>query len=213
MSCDYKSFESNEIYGIFENIFKNMQSPEHHHHHKHQPQGPLLPRQAAPKFNGVTAVLANGKFKKVSLDDYKGKYVVLLFYPFDFTYVCPTELHAFSDAVEHFRKLNTEVLGVSIDSHFTHLAWRKTPRNQGGIENLEFPLIADHTKVVSSAYGVLVQDETDDLFGATLRALYIIDGKGVIRHVQVNDAPGTKQSLNILVGRSVDETLRLVEAF
>lgn len=188
-----------------------MQTEAHPHHHggpqkkfKKSANGPLLPRQDAPKFTNVTAVLANNKFKKLSLDDFKGilksanigKYVVLLFYPFDFTYVCPTELHAFSDAAEAFHKLNAEVIGVSVDSHFTHLAWKKTPRSQGGIADLAIPLLADIGKTVSKSYGVLVTNPDDDLFGATLRGLYIIDGKQVIRHVQVNDAPGLMTILN-----------------
>lgn len=162
----------------------------------------LLPRQRSP-FWTATAVV-NEKFKKINSEEYKGKYIVLLFYPFDFTYVCPTELIAFSDAIKDFKDLNSEVIGISTDSHFTHLAWIKTPRTEGGVGKINFPLVADISKQISKKYGVLVEDETDELFGASLRGLFIIDDKGVIRSYTINDAP---------VGRSVDETLRLIRAF
>lgn len=162
----------------------------------------ILPRQKAP-FWTATAV-QNEKFVKLSSEEYKGKYLVLLFYPFDFTYVCPTELIAFSDAVNQFKEINTNVIGISTDSHFTHLAWVKTPRSQGGVGKLNIPLVADISKNISKNYGVLVEDETDELYGAALRGLFIIDDKGIIRSYTVNDAP---------VGRSVDETIRLIKAF
>lgn len=162
----------------------------------------ILPRQKAP-FWAATAV-ENEKFVKKTSEDYKGKYLVLLFYPFDFTYVCPTELIAFSDAVAQFKEIQTEVVGVSTDSHFTHLAWIRTPRSQGGVGKLNIPLLADISKKISRSYGVLVEDETDELFGAALRGLFVIDDKGVIRSYTINDAP---------VGRSVDETIRLIKAF
>jgi len=162
----------------------------------------LLPRQKAPYWSG-TAV-KNEKFVKISSEEYKGKWVVLLFYPFDFTYVCPTELIAFSEKIKEFHDLNADIVGISTDSHFTHLAWIKTPRNEGGVGKLKFPLLADISKKVSKNFGVLVEDETDELFGASLRGLFIIDDKGVIRSFTINDAA---------VGRSVDETLRLVKAF
>ena len=163
----------------------------------------ILPRQKSPYWSG-TAVSSDQKFVKISSEDYKGKYTVLLFYPFDFTYVCPTELIAFSDATKDFKEVNTEIIGISTDSHFTHLAWIKTPRSQGGVGKLNFPLFADISKKMSKNFGVLVEDETDALFGAALRGLFIIDDKGVIRSYTINDAP---------VGRSVDETLRLIRAF
>lgn len=126
--------------------------------------------------------------------------VVLLFYPMDFTFVCPTEILAFNDALAKFEKLNTTVLGVSTDSHFTHLAWRERPRKQGGLgEDLKLPLIADKNFKISRDYGVLIEEE-----GIALRGLFIIDPKGTLRQITVNDLP---------VGRNVDETLRLVEAF
>jgi peroxiredoxin (alkyl hydroperoxide reductase subunit C) len=115
------------------------------------------PRQKAPFFT-ATAVFPNGKFDKVSLSDFEGKYLVVIFYPFDFTYVCPTELIAFSEQVQTFKSLSAEIIGISTDSHFTHLAWTKTPRNQGGVGQLEFPLLADISKQISKKYGVLVED-------------------------------------------------------
>merc|ERR1712228_1088480 len=105
----------------------------------------LRPRDFAPDFNGVNAV-KNSEFTKVSLSDFKGKYVVLIFYPFDFTYVCPTELIAYSEQISEFKAINTEVLGVSTDSHFTHLAWIKTARNEGGLGKIDYPLLADISK-------------------------------------------------------------------
>ena len=157
-------------------------------------QAPLV-GNAAPDFN-VTAVY-DQEFIDVSLSKYKGKYVVLFFYPLDFTFVCPTEITAFSDRYEEFKKLNTEVLGVSIDSQFSHLAWVQTPRNEGGLGDLAYPLVSDLKREVSEAYGVL-SDE-----GVALRGLYIIDKEGVIQHSTIN---------NLAFGRNVDETLRVLQA-
>jgi peroxiredoxin (alkyl hydroperoxide reductase subunit C) len=161
-----------------------------------------LPRKKAPFFS-ANAVL-HGKFSRVSLNDFEGKYLVILFYPFDFTYVCPTELIAFSDNAQKFRDTGAEVIAISTDSHFTHLAWTKTPRIEGGVGDLNIPLLADISKSISRNYGVLVEDPLDELYGAALRGLYILDGNGVVRSVQVNDAP---------VGRSVEEAMRLIQAF
>lgn len=155
-----------------------------------------LVQKTAPNFKG-TAVIDRG-FKDIQLDDYKGKYVVLVFYPLDFTFVCPTELTAFSDRIEDFKKLGAEVIGISVDSHYTHLAWINTSRKEGGLGEIRYPLLSDLEKDVSRAYGVLAED------GVALRGLFIIDREGVVRSMTVND-------LN--VGRSVDETLRLIEAF
>eukprot|EP00695_Tsukubamonas_globosa_P003628 TRINITY_DN742_c0_g1_i3.p1 TRINITY_DN742_c0_g1~~TRINITY_DN742_c0_g1_i3.p1 ORF type:complete len:195 (-),score=119.16 TRINITY_DN742_c0_g1_i3:110-694(-) len=151
----------------------------------------------APAFKATAVV--DGAFKEVSLADYAGKYVVLFFYPLDFTFVCPTEIIAFSDRVEEFKAIGVEVLAASIDSHFTHLAWTNTPRKQGGLGTMKIPIIADITKQISRDYGVLIEEE-----GIALRGLFIIDGKGTLRQITVNDLP---------VGRSVDETLRLLKAF
>jgi alkyl hydroperoxide reductase subunit AhpC len=115
----------------------------------------LKPRDYAPDFTDVNAVLGT-ELTTVSLSDYRDKWLVVLFYPFDFTYVCPTELIAFSEAVQQFRELDAEIIGVSCDSHFTHLAWAKTSRNNGGIGELSFPLLADISKNMAQDYGVLV---------------------------------------------------------
>ena len=117
----------------------------------------VRPRDIAPDFSNVPAVLGL-EFTKLSLKDYRGKYLVLVFYPFDFTYVCPTELIAFSEAIGQFRAINTEVVGVSTDSHFTHLAWVKTARTEGGLGKIEYPLMADFSKEVSKNYGVLIDN-------------------------------------------------------
>ncbi|XP_073706031.1 peroxiredoxin-1 [Garra rufa] len=152
----------------------------------------------APDFT-AKAVMPDGQFKDLSLSDYKGKYVVLFFYPLDFTFVCPTEIIAFSDAVEEFRKIDCEVIGASVDSHFCHLAWINTPRKQGGLGHMKVPLVADSLRSISRDYGVIKEDE-----GIAYRGLFIIDDKGILRQITINDLP---------VGRSIDETLRLVQAF
>jgi len=141
----------------------------------------------------------NGAIKEVSLSQYAGKYVVMLFYPLDFTFVCPTEIIAFSDRAAEFEKLNCQLLAVSVDSVFSHLAWNKTDRKKGGLGEMKIPLVADITKEISRDYGVLIESE-----GIALRGLFVIDDKGIVRSITVNDLP---------VGRSVDETLRVVEAF
>lgn len=153
--------------------------------------------QPAPAFKG-TAV-HNGEFKDMSLADFKGKYLVLFFYPLDFTFVCPTEIIAFSDKANEFHDVNCEVVGVSVDSHFTHLAWINTPRKAGGLGNIHIPLLSDLNKQISRDYGVLLDGP-----GIALRGLFIIDPNGVVKHMSVNDLP---------VGRCVEETLRLVKAF
>lgn len=128
-----------------------------------------------------------------------GKYVVFFFYPLDFTFVCPTEIIAFSDRAEEFKKLNCQVIGASVDSHFCHLAWINTPKKQGGLGPMNIPLVSDPKRTIAQDYGVLKADE-----GISFRGLFIIDDKGILRQITVNDLP---------VGRSVDETLRLVQAF
>ena len=115
------------------------------------------------------------EFVDISLNDYLGKYVVLIFYPFDSTYVCPTELIAFSEAVDEFSAINAQVLGISTDSHFTHLAWKNTPRSEGGLGEIKFPLIGDVSKDISRNYNVLVENCDDPMYGAALRGLFIID--------------------------------------
>ncbi|KAL9654318.1 hypothetical protein ABK040_010349 [Willaertia magna] len=154
-------------------------------------------QKPAPAFS-KTALLPDGTFKTISLEDYKGKYVVLFFYPLDFTFVCPTEIIAFSEKAEEFRKIGAEVIGASVDSEFTHLAWTQTPRKEGGLGPVNIPLIADLDKSLARDYGVLLDA------GVSLRGMFIIDGNGTLRQMTVNDLP---------VGRNVDEALRLVEAF
>lgn len=133
------------------------------------------------------------------MKDYHGKWVVLFFYPLDFTFVCPTEIVAFSEAAPQFEAANAVLIGASVDSAFSHLAWVNTDRKKGGLGEMQIPLLADVNKVISTAYGALHLDS-----GHTNRALYIIDPKGVLRHITMNDPP---------VGRSTTEILRLVEAY
>lgn len=150
----------------------------------------------APSFK--TTALVDGKFKEVSLSDYKGKYVILFFYPADFTFVCPTEIIAFSDNIAKFKAINVEVLGASTDSHFVHLAWTNVSRKDGGIGKIDYPLLGDKSGKIATDYGVLTPE------GLPLRGLFVIDDKGILRQITINDFP---------VGRSVDETLRLLQAF
>jgi peroxiredoxin (alkyl hydroperoxide reductase subunit C) len=149
----------------------------------------------APAFS-LDAVIG-GQFKTISLEEYKGKWVVLFFYPLDFTFVCPTEILAFSDRYEEFKKLDAEVLGVSVDSKFTHLAWTEQPRDRGGIQGLKYPLLADLDKSLAANYGVLDGP-------VALRGLFLIDPDGVVQHATIN---------NLSVGRSVEEELRVLQAF
>ncbi|HLO66782.1 MAG TPA: peroxiredoxin [Holophaga sp.] len=151
--------------------------------------------QPAPDFKATA--LVDGQFKEVSLSDYKGKKVVLFFYPLDFTFVCPTEIIAFADAVKEFEARNTQVLGVSVDSHFSHWAWANTDRAQGGIKGVSFPLVSDLSKKIAADYNVLLEG------GIALRGLFLIDEKGILRHITVNDLP---------LGRNVEEVLRVLDA-
>lgn len=152
----------------------------------------------APDFKGMAVV--NGQFKEISLKDFAGKYLVLFFYPLDFTFVCPTEVIAFNDRLAEFKQLNAEVVAVSVDSHFSHLAWVKTPRKSGGLgSETTMPILSDLKKSIATDYGCLTQNQD-----IALRALYIIDTKGTIRQITINDLP---------VGRSVDEIIRLIKAF
>ena len=150
----------------------------------------------APDFSATAVV--DQEFKDITLSQYKGKYVVLFFYPLDFTFVCPTEITAFSDRYSDFSNKNTEVLGVSVDSKFTHLAWIQTPRNEGGIGDINYPLVSDLKREICKAYNVLNEDGEAD------RGLFIINPKGIIMHSTINKAP---------VGRNIDETLRVLQAY
>ena len=162
----------------------------------------LRPRMKAPQFSLMGVV--GQKFERIKLEDYLGKWIVLFFYPFDFTFVCPTEITAFSDNIEKFDKLGAKILGVSTDSHHTHLAWIRTKREDGGLGEIAFPLLADISKDVSRKYGVLVEEPEDEMYGAALRGLFIINPQGVIRSITLNDDQ---------VGRNVNEAVRLIEAF
>ena len=156
-----------------------------------------LVTQRAPDFT-ATAVMPNNTFKEdFKLSDYQGKYVVLFFYPLDFTFVCPSEIIAFNKKLEEFKKRNTEVIGISIDSQFSHFAWKNTEPKAGGIGNVQFPLVADITKNISRDYGVLFDESI------ALRGLFLIDKEGVVRHSVINDLP---------LGRNIAEALRMVDA-
>ncbi|KAK9173222.1 AhpC/TSA family protein [Cryptosporidium meleagridis] len=156
-----------------------------------------LVRKLAPNFT-AEAVMADGSFKKVSLSDYRGKYIVLFFYPLNFTFVCPSEILAFNQAQKDFEKLGVQLLAVSVDSQYSHAAWRRTPLEQGGIGQVNFPLISDSSHSISKSYGVLLEEE-----GIALRGLFIIDKEGVVRSEVIYDLP---------LGRSVEETLRVIDA-
>lgn len=151
----------------------------------------------APGFK--TNAIKNGQIvEDFTLEDFHGQYVLFFFYPLDFTFVCPTELHAFQAKLAEFNKRNCALIGCSVDSHFSHLAWLNTPKNKGGIEGVEYPLVSDLNKTIGRDYGVLIEEE-----GITFRGLYLIDKQGVVRHQLVNDLP---------LGRSVDEALRMLDA-
>jgi peroxiredoxin (alkyl hydroperoxide reductase subunit C) len=152
----------------------------------------------APDFNMASTKNIEKLNENVQLSDYQGKWLVLLFYPLDFTFVCPTELTTFSDRYEDFEGIGAEVLGVSTDSVFSHRAWLQTARDKGGVEGLRYPLAADQTKEVSRAYGVLIEEQ-----GIALRGLFVIDPEGILRYAVIHD-------LN--VGRSAEETLRVIQA-
>jgi peroxiredoxin (alkyl hydroperoxide reductase subunit C) len=154
--------------------------------------------QPAPDFDMASTKNIETLKENVKLSDYKGKWVVLLFYPLDFTFVCPTELTTFSDRYEDFEGIGAEVLGVSTDSVYSHRAWLQTPRDKGGVEGLKYPLASDATKQVARDYGVLIEDK-----GIALRGLFVIDPEGILRYKVIHD-------LNI--GRSAEETLRVIQA-
>ncbi|HWS86404.1 MAG TPA: peroxiredoxin [Pyrinomonadaceae bacterium] len=154
--------------------------------------------QPAPAFDMPSTKNIEKLNENVRLDDYKGRWLVLLFYPLDFTFVCPTELTSFSDRYEDFEGIGAAVVGVSTDSVHSHRAWLKTPRDKGGVEGLRYPLASDITKSVARDYGVLIEEK-----GVALRGLFVIDPEGTLRYAVIHD-------LN--VGRSADETLRVIQA-
>lgn len=151
--------------------------------------------QHAPDFSAIAVY--DQEFKEVKLSDYLGKYLILLFYPLDFTFVCPTEITAFSDAYLKIQSLNADILAISVDSEYSHLAWLQTDRDSGGLGDLKYPLVSDLTKKISASYNVLTEQ------GTSLRGLFIIDQQGIIQHSLVN---------NLDVGRNVNETLRTLQA-
>ncbi len=141
--------------------------------------------------------MGDNSFAELKLSSYRGKYVVLFFYPLDFTFVCPSEIIAFDKALAKFKERNAEVIGVSVDSQYSHYAWKNTPVDQGGIGSIKFPLVADLNKNVARDYGVLFDDSV------ALRGLFLIDKEGIVRHALVND---------LSLGRNVDEALRMLDA-
>ena len=157
----------------------------------------VLVGKQAPDFN-ATAVFGNNEMKPLKLSDYKGKYVVMFFYPLDFTFVCPSELIAFDHRLDEFKQRGVEVIGVSIDSQFTHLAWKNTPVEKGGIGQVQYPLVADVKHDICRAY-----DVEFEAAGVAFRGSFLIDKNGTVRHQVVND---------LLLGRNVDEMLRMVDA-
>lgn len=156
-----------------------------------------LVTKQAPDFTAQAVMADNTINENFSLSDYKGQYVVLFFYPLDFTFVCPSEIIAFNKKLADFKKRNTAVIGVSVDSQFSHFAWKNTEPKEGGIGNIQFPLVSDLTKNISRDYGVLFGEQI------ALRGLFLIDKDGVVRHSVVNDLP---------LGRNVDEAIRMVDA-
>jgi len=157
----------------------------------------VLVGKPAPDFT-ATAVVDGAIQPGLSLSSYKGQYVILYFYPLDFTFVCPTEIIAFNDQLEEFSSRGCAVIGVSVDSQYSHLAWINTPRKEGGLGGLNYPLVADLNKQIARDYDVLTADG-----GVAYRGLFLIDKEGVVRHQVVNDLP---------LGRSIDEAIRMVDA-
>ncbi|MCB1111223.1 MAG: peroxiredoxin [Chlamydiales bacterium] len=157
----------------------------------------VLVGKKAPDFK-TKAVISGKIVDDFTLEQFKGKYVVLFFYPLDFTFVCPTELHAFNEMLEEFEKRNAQVIGCSVDSVYSHCAWLNTPKSKGGIEGVDYPLISDINKTIATDYDVLADGE-----GVAYRGLFLIDKEGFVKHQIVNDLP---------LGRSVYEALRMIDA-
>jgi peroxiredoxin (alkyl hydroperoxide reductase subunit C) len=155
-----------------------------------------LVTKEAPDFT-ATAVMPDNAFEELKLSSLRGKYVVLFFYPLDFTFVCPSEIIAFDKKLDEFKKRNCEVIGVSVDSEFSHWAWKNTAVNDGGIGNVRYPLVADLAKQISKDYGILIGDKV------ALRGLFLIDKEGIVRHAVIND---------LSLGRNIDEAVRMVDA-
>jgi len=157
----------------------------------------VLVGKQAPDFK-AKAVQNQSIIEDFSLSQFRGKNVIFFFYPLDFTFVCPTELHAFQEKLGEFEQRDTQVIGCSVDSPYSHYAWINTPKSKGGIEGVTYPLVADLNKTIAQDYGVLIPEE-----GIAYRGLFLIDKKGIVRHQVVNDLP---------LGRSVDEAIRTLDA-
>ena len=158
----------------------------------------VLVGKEAPDFTAKAVMPDNSINDKFNLKEYlKGKVGIVFFWPLDFTFVCPSEIIAFDNRVKEFKSRGAEVIGVSVDSHFTHLAWKNTPVNNGGIGNVQFPMVADLTKSIARSYDVLLSDEV------AFRGTFMIDKKGIVRHQVINDLP---------LGRNVDEAIRMLDA-
>lgn len=166
----------------------------------------------APDFDATAVINGNEIIKGFSLNQYRGqKYVVLLFYPMDFTFVCPTELHAFQEKLNEFEKRNVAVIGCSVDSEYSHYSWLQMPKDKGGIQGVKYPIVSDLSKEISISYGVLAGDYSSDENGkvkysgipVALRGLFLIDKDGIVRHAVIND---------LFLGRNVNEVLRMVDA-
>lgn len=156
----------------------------------------VLVTKEAPDFT-AKAVMPDNTIQNFTLSSLRGKYTVLFFYPLDFTFVCPSEIIAFDKKLAEFKKRNTEVVAVSVDSEYSHFAWKSTEVKKGGIGNVQFPIVADITKSISRSYGILFNE------AVALRGLFLIDKTGIVRHQLVNDLP---------LGRNVDEALRMLDA-
>ena len=174
----------------------------------------MLVTKPAPEFK-TQAVMPDNSIQEVNLSDYKGKKVVLFFYPLDFTFVCPTELLAFDKRLSEFESRGVQVLGCSVDSRWSHLAWKNTDINKGGIGNVQYPLLQDLDKSIARNYDVLVGASTATVFtedeeiqttvggAVALRGSFLIDEEGIVRHAVLNDLP---------LGRNIDEMLRMIDA-
>jgi peroxiredoxin (alkyl hydroperoxide reductase subunit C) len=158
----------------------------------------VLVGKKAPHFS-AQAVVEGQIVSDFSLTQFLGKNVILFFYPLDFTFVCPTELHAFQERLEEFEKRNAQLIGCSVDSAYAHMAWLATPKSKGGIQGIDFPLISDINKTIARDYGVLLEKD-----GIAYRGLFLIDSEGIVRHQVVNDLP---------IGRSIDDALRMLDAW
>ncbi|MHC4217602.1 MAG: redoxin domain-containing protein [Planctomycetota bacterium] len=157
----------------------------------------VLVQQEAPSFTATAVMPDNAVIEGFSLGSYRGRYVVLFFYPHDFSAVCPSEILAFDHRLSEFRERHCDVIGISVDSHFSHLAWKRTAVDDGGIGPVRFPLVADLTKQIARDYGVLSAD------AVALRGTFLIDGEGIVRHQVVND---------LGLGRNVGDVLRTLDA-